>query len=574
MIGFHVVQGILEPLTPLGVQTMQHVLSGGALVFGKDLTYETQNFLHEAGGRLWIDVTSIIKHPIGHKGYATAIKSIDPAVGQIFETLFNEKAFAPIHQRPKLRTVVNLLKFVIPFWGRVFHYWRAPEKGAGRFFHIVEETVTKTITRSQPSGDIWRDLQTTLTLWREARYIFPYMIVPQGVSAIVASMAPFFGILQRFSKAVGEPQLYLEISRGLPNNVTTEMDLFLWETAQKIRADKASAERFAESDAFQLATVYEQDTLPSIAQQAVTDFMSRYGMRGLGEIDIGRPRWRDEPLHIIQTLQSYLSITDPDLAPDVVFEKGARAADMATKRLESKVRQLKGGKLKSRLVRWAVRRYRALAGLREAPKFFAIQMMGIIHQGLRRSGAKFVEMELLEKEDDLFFLKIQELEQIAGSKHIPEEIRETIAARRETWAREMRRKQLPRVLLSDGRAFFEGMRAANNVSNADGIFGDPVSPGTVEGRVRIVLNPHETKLHVGEILVCPGTDPAWTPLFLAAGGLVMEVGGMMTHGSVVAREYGIPAVVGVHEATTRLETGMLVRVDGSSGAIEILEEEK
>ncbi|MBT7189528.1 MAG: hypothetical protein HN916_04995 [Anaerolineae bacterium] len=570
LFGFHVVQGILEPLTPLGLQTMQSVLSGGARVFGNDLTHETQNAFHEAAERLWIDMTSIIKHPIGHKISPTAIKSIDPAVAQIFESLLKEPDFAPSRQHPKLRSIVKLLKFAIPFWGRIFGYWRVPEKGADYFFNVTDKIVAKTTARSQPTGDVWADFKTSLSLWHEARNIFPDTAVPIGVSAIVASMVPFFGILQRFSKAIGEPQLYLEIAHGLPHNVTTEMDLFLWETAQKIKADKASADRFAGMPAFQLAIDYQQDTLPSIAQQSVAQFMSRYGMRGLGEIDLGRPRWRDEPLHIIQTLQSYLEINDTALAPNLVFKKGAEAAELAGKHFEMQVRKLKGGKLKSRLVRWGIRRYRALAGLREAPKFFAIQMMGIIHQGLRQSGKNFIEMGLLKEIDDLFFLKIQELEAIAESKTITDDIRETIAMRREARAREMRRKQLPRVLLSDGRAFFDGMRSVDN----DGIFGDPVSPGVVEGIVRVVLNPHETQLQPGEILVCPGTDPAWTPLFLAASGLVMEVGGMMTHGSVVAREYGIPAVVGVHEATTRLETGMLVRVDGSSGAIEILEEEK
>ncbi len=569
MIGLHVVQGVIEPLTPLGLQTMQNILAGGALVFNKTLTYETQNFLHEAGERLWIDVTSILQHPFGHKVYATAIKSIDPVVGQIFESLLNEPAFAPVHQRPNPRGIINLIKFAIPFWGRIIHYWRKPENGAAHFFSIIDETVARLSQRSLPTGDVWTDFKTNLALWHEARYIFPNTAVPVGLSAVVAGMVPFMGILQRFSKEIGEPQLYLEISRGLPNNVTTEMDLFLWDTAQVIQADEESRLIFAETPALQLATAYQEDALPSVAQQAVTEFLSRYGMRGLGEIDLGRPRWREEPLHIIQTLQSYLTITDPALAPKVVFKKGAEAADLAAKKLEHKVRSLKGGRFKSGVLRWAISRYRPLAGLREAPKFFAIQMMGIIRKGLLESGATFVEMGLLNKADDLFFLEIQELEAIAKQKTVSAELRETIRLRRETRARELRRKQLPRVLLSDGRAFFEGLR---DVDNEHGIFGDPVSPGVVEGVVRVVLNPHETNLDVGEILVCPGTDPAWTPLFLAAGGLVMEVGGLMTHGSVVAREYGIPAVVGVHQATTRLKTGMRIRVDGSSGIVEILEE--
>jgi pyruvate,water dikinase len=119
--------------------------------------------------------------------------------------------------------------------------------------------------------------------------------------------------------------------------------------------------------------------------------------------------------------------------------------------------------------------------------------------------------------------------------------------------------------------FYEGTGVSAETSgDPNQIKGTPVSPGVVEGIVRVVFDPADTHLQPGDILVCPGTDPAWTPLFLAAGGLITEVGGLMTHGSVVAREYGIPAVVGVHQATQRLQTGQRVRVDGSSGRIVVV----
>ena len=135
----------------------------------------------------------------------------------------------------------------------------------------------------------------------------------------------------------------------------------------------------------------------------------------------------------------------------------------------------------------------------------------------------------------------------------------------------MLRVQVPRLLLSDGRTFYEGITSLEG--REDELSGSPVSPGLVEGKARVVLNPQNANLAPGEILICPGTDPAWTLLFLVAGGLVMEVGGMMTHGAIVAREYGIPAVVGVDQATTRLRTGQRIRVDGTSGQILLLEDE-
>jgi pyruvate,water dikinase len=143
-----------------------------------------------------------------------------------------------------------------------------------------------------------------------------------------------------------------------------------------------------------------------------------------------------------------------------------------------------------------------------------------------------------------------------------------IRVRRQDNAREQQRKQIPRLLLSDGRALYKGVTAVD-AQEGRVLVGSPVSPGIAEGVVHVVLDPRNTRLTPGEILVCPGTDPSWTPLFLAAGGLVMEVGGMMTHGAVVAREYGIPAVVGVDQATQKLHTGQLVRVDGSSGRVTV-----
>ena len=205
-------------------------------------------------------------------------------------------------------------------------------------------------------------------------------------------------------------------------------------------------------------------------------------------------------------------------------------------------------------------------GARESPKFFAIRMMGIARKELLEVGKEFAEAGIIDRPDDLSFLNLADLS--ALSRNESRDWKALIAERRATYERETRRRQVPRVLVSDGRTFYEGVGASTDTS--DVITGSPVSPGVVEGVVHVVFNPHETQLAPGEILVCPGTDPAWTPLFMAAGGLITEVGGMMTHGSVVAREYGIPAVVGVHQATTRLKNGQRIRVDGTAGKISIL----
>jgi pyruvate,water dikinase len=266
----------------------------------------------------------------------------------------------------------------------------------------------------------------------------------------------------------------------------------------------------------------------------------------------------------MQVLQSYLQIEAAERAPDVAFERGRAAAEAGIEQLAAAVHRTRGGWLKSRLVRWAAHRMRALAGLRESPKFAAVRIFSIMRAALLESGQAFVEKGVLAQPDDVCFLYMAELETLAAGEQ--RDWIDLVKKRRQAYAREQRRRQIPQLLLSDGQAFYES-GSTTHENGADMIVGSPVSPGVVEGTVRVVLDPRGAQLAPGEILVCPGTDPSWTPLFLAAGGLVMEVGGMMTHGSVVAREYGIPAVVGVHEATRRLHTGQRIRVDGNSGRI-------
>jgi pyruvate,water dikinase len=212
-------------------------------------------------------------------------------------------------------------------------------------------------------------------------------------------------------------------------------------------------------------------------------------------------------------------------------------------------------------------RVRELAGLRETPKFTVVRLFGYIRTALLSAGQKLVEEGTLSRADDVFYLHLPELKALgSGEEGFWQSL---IAERRAVYQRELRRKRVPRVLLSDGRAFYDSPSPESK--DGDNVLsGSPVSAGVAEGIVHVVLDPHGAQLLPGEILICPATDPAWTPLFLAAGGLVMEVGGMMTHGSVVAREYGIPAVVGVRQATERLKNGQRVRVDGSVGKIVIL----
>jgi pyruvate,water dikinase len=248
----------------------------------------------------------------------------------------------------------------------------------------------------------------------------------------------------------------------------------------------------------------------------------------------------------------------------VVFQRAQAEAQRLAAGYVARVRRTRFGALRARLLAAAIRRMRILGAMRETPKFFAIKTLDIYRTAFLAQGAALVARGLLAQPDDIFFVPFDTLRRFATGA--PVDLRAVVAEQQALYRQEQARKQLPRLLLSTGEVFYEGLSEAGS----NDLIGDPVSPGRVEGTVRIVRDPRGVRLEPGEILVCPATDPGWTPLFLTAGGLVMEIGGLVTHGSVVAREYGIPAVVGVHDATTRLHTGQRVRLDGSAGRVTIL----
>jgi pyruvate,water dikinase len=426
-------------------------------------------------------------------------------------------------------------------------------------------------------------LQQQLACFQHAFQVVPKLMIRRAIPTFAPGIY-MLSLVDRLAADIPDGNLLtLELDSGLPHNVTTEMDLHFWRAACTIQADSPSATFFHGHSAVELTRGYQADSLPPVAQAVLKDFLNSYGMRGVAEIDIGRVRWQDDPTPMIEALLSYLRIEDPSRSPEQAFGRGADAAGAALKQLVSQLRHQRLGWFKARLARFAAQRVRTLAGMREYPKFIAVNMMGIMRIMLLKSGESLVSAGLLAHAQDIFFLRLRELDSIAPFQYADQswnaqavraqqDLKDLVVNRRLLFNREKLRRQVPRLLLSDGRAFYEGF-SASSAAEQDVLPGMAVSPGVVEGRVRVVFEPHKANLQPGEILVCPGTDPAWTPLFLAAGGLVMEVGGMMTHGSVVAREYGIPAVVGVSHATRRLQTGQTIRVNGNTGKIYILKED-
>jgi pyruvate,water dikinase len=553
---------MLDPMTPLGRDVFLTGPANLARLMGQDARLETQRITAVAAERLFINVTSALRNPHSRQLIRKALAMIEPAAGQALERLLVEPLLAPQRRRIRIGTVARIVPLLARIIGNIGYNVLWPNAGRMRIQRRIEEVIKSIQVKSAAAATLAERVALCEVVFGSLLRIAP--VVVSGFAVGLGALRFLHYLAADLPDAVRRT---LETTRGLPHNVTTEMDLALWRTAAVIRVDTDAASHFQQAEVATLASETLAGQLPAAAQAAIADFLRRYGMRGIAEIDLGRPRWREDPTPLIQVLQSYLRIADPNQAPDVVFKRGAASAEDTIAALVNAVGRTRHGWLKSRVLRWAAHRMRALAGLKESAKFTFIRLLGILRESLLASGRELVAAGVLTQPDDIFFLHLKELKALAKGEQ--RDWRRLVGERRATYGREKRRRQVPRLLLSDGRAFFDGVAELGDESGAT-LAGSPVSPGVAEGVVHVVLDPHGTQLAPGEILVCRGTDPAWTPLFLAAAGLVMEVGGLMTHGSVVAREYGIPAVVGVHQATVRLETGQRVRVDGTRGRITIL----
>lgn len=292
-------------------------------------------------------------------------------------------------------------------------------------------------------------------------------------------------------------------------------------------------------------------------------FLAEFGHRTTSEIDVSRPRWRDDPAGVLAVVRGNLRGGSGRSYRDRLRER-QREAQEAVDRLQEEAGRGVLGPLRLRLVRRLLRVYRGYLPLRDEPKHGSAHLFAAWHEGLQRAGDRLAADGVLADADDVWYLERAELFDLldGDDADLPD-----VEARRREHER-FARLDAPAMLTSEG----EALSAPGGRDLGDDVLaGTGVSSGVVEGTARVVRDPRETVLEAGEILVAPSCDPGWTPLFRNAGGLVAEVGGRMTHGALVAREYGLPAVMSVPGATKRIETGRRIRVDGNRGTVEPLE---
>jgi phosphohistidine swiveling domain-containing protein len=565
-ISFAAVQGMLDPISTLGQNLFKLIFIGGSRRAGFNYTRHNPPVLRSAGERLWIDITPMLHVTIG-RNILLFLDMVEPSAVKALRSILDEPEFSNDVKKPSIATIKHLIKFVVPVFKSVVKNLRNPRKRQIEIPAEIEALLARNISDMDSYDE--DGFKSIVKFFVNLPY-YIWKALPLILPPVVTGIGAFRLTMLLSERLMGSTESGIITSRGVPHNVTTDMDLKLWEVACEIKKDPPSFSHFMSHDADGLARDFLAGKLPGIAQNAIQSFIDVYGKRGVGEIDIGRERWSESPEPVVRSIKSYITIDSEVRTPGYVYKSNKAQAEEAVRMLVRKAARAPGGFFLKRIVQFVTSRARGFLGFRELPKFYAVRMIGEVRKRLIRYGEDFVRQGILDKSDDLFHLNVDELKMLARGE--ARDWKSLVSARRLSHERESRRKQIPRLLLSDGRAFYEGTSEPASQGDGAHIVGSPVSPGVATGRVRIVLSPKDTSLLPGEVLVCPGTDPSWTPLFLSACALVMEVGGMMTHGAVVAREYGIPAVVGVRDATSVFKTGQLVSVNGTSGEIGIIED--
>ena len=379
----------------------------------------------------------------------------------------------------------------------------------------------------------------------------------------MAAIEATWWLNEKLGEWLGERNPADVLTQSVPHNVTSEMGLALLDVADAIRPHQEVVTflEHVEDDRF-------LERLPGLAggheaADAINAWLDAYGMRGPGEIDITRPRWSERPTMLLPLILSHVRSMEPGGAKNR-FEQGRGEAWQKELDVIGRLRALPDGEAKADETKRMIDRVRSFIGYREYPKYGMVNRYFVYKRALLEEAERLVQARVLAETEDIFYLRFEELDDVVRSQRADDQL---IRQRKEAFA-SYTALTPPRVLTSDG----EGVAGSYRRDDApvDALVGLPVYAGTVEGRARVIRDVADADLQAGDILVTSFTDPSWTPLFVGISGLVTEVGGLMTHGAVIAREYGLPAVVGVPDATRLIRDGQRIRVDGKNGYVEML----
>jgi pyruvate,water dikinase len=504
----------------------------------------------EAGGRLFVDVTQALASPASRASLLDLMERSDPLLRDALQTVLDRGDFVPSH----------------PDEGPA---WTSPG-GVPAPSETDPAIVAELIDRTQASiAAMKRDIRTKsgsalldfiLSDIQELRRL---LFDPESHQVFMAAIEATWWLNEQLQAWLGEKNAADTLTRSVPDNVTSEMGLALLDVADVIRLhpDVVAFLQRVDGEGF-------LDELTGLAggqeaRDAILAWLDTYGMRCVGEIDITRPRFSERPSTLLPLILGDIRNFEPG-AGKRRFEQGRQEARKKEEELLERVRALPDGERKAEETKRMIDRVRTFIGYREYPKYGMVSRYFVYKQALLEEADRLVQTHVLGDKEDIFYLTFQELHDVVRTHHADDQL---IRQRKDAF-RSYEALTPPRALTSDGEGITGAYRRDDLPAGA--LVGLAVSAGTIEGRARVILDMADADVEAGDILVTAYTDPSWTPLFVAVKGLVTEVGGMMTHGAVIAREYGLPAVVGVEHATRLIPDGQEIRVNGTDGYVEIL----
>ncbi|HZY36794.1 MAG TPA: phosphoenolpyruvate synthase [Mucilaginibacter sp.] len=541
-------QMMTDPMTPLGLSLWQ-------------LTAFRPMF--KAGGRLFVDVTQQLATPAGRKMIINVMGEHDPLIKDALITITERGDF--IKSLPDDQSELGPIKSSA---GK-----SAADILAQPDSYRVEndpEIAADLIRRSETSvAALKQNIQT-----KSGPDLFDFILEdngqlkkmladPQNMRAIMAGIDASTWLNENMMKWLGEKNVADTLSQSAPNNITAEMGRQLLDVADVIRPYPAVIDylQHAKGDKFWSELVKFDGGQE--ASDAIQTYLDKYGMRCAGEIDITKTRWSEKPAALIPMILGNVKNFEPN-AGNRKFEQGRQEALKKERELLDRLKQQPDGEQKARETKQMISLLRNFIGYREYPKYGIVNRLFAYKQALMKEAQQLVQAGVIHEKEDVYYLTFEEFREAVRKNQLDCRL----ISERKGEHKRYEKITPPRVITSDGEIIAGKYNRENLPTGA--IAGLAVSSGLIEGRARVILNMEDADLGEGDILVTTFTDPSWTPLFVSIKGLVTEVGGLMTHGAVIAREYGLPAVVGVEDATKLIKDGQKIRVNGTDGYVEIL----
>lgn len=535
-------QMMTEAMKPLGLSFWKRIALGP---------------MHEAGGRVFVDVTRRLASPASRAALLELSRKSDPLTSDALQKILDRGDF--IRELPD--DAPGAAPPLVPA-AKEAPIEADPDLVAGLITRA--EAALATLQRDIRGRSGLALLDFILADTQETKRV---LFDAESMQVVVAAVHATWWLNEHLHAWLGEKNAADTLAQSVPHNVTSQMGLSLLDVADVIRPHRQVVTFLEHADDGFLDAGFAGGLgkLPGgrEARDAIRAWLDAYGARGPGEIDITRPRFRERPTMLLPMLAGNVATFGPGEGK-LRFERGREDAARKEQELLSRLRASPDGEQKAAETKRKIDVLRTFMGYREYPKYGMVSRTFVYKQALLAEAERLVHAQVLPEKEDIFFLTLEELHDLVRTQQLDVRL---LRERKEAFAA-YRALTPPRVLTSDGEVVAGSYGRDDLPPGA--LVGLAVSAGTVEGRARIVRDMAKAALEPGDILVTAFTDPSWTPLFVAIKGLVTEVGGLMTHGSVIAREYGLPAVVGVEDATRRIRDGQRIRVNGTDGFVELL----